>query len=171
MKARRARAALATATVLAGLATGLALGDSAAQDTGSATDAVVTATEEGAASIPSGAPEVATDPPPATTQATTVVTDLATGGTTAAMTTVVPPPPAPVTGVAVANASKQPPASKWREAAASCRPNPRQPGDLLGVQSTSTGRDRPWLTGTLGLVFGVAVLALLAMLVLGRGEK
>jgi hypothetical protein len=174
MKARRARAALATATILAGLATGLALGDSAAQDTGSATSAVATtaATDKpGADPVPAGAPEVATDPPPATTQATTVVTDLATGAETTAKTTVVPPPPAAVTGVAVASAHKQPPASKWQEAAASCRANPRRPGDLLGVQSTSTGRDRPWLTSTLGLVFGVAVLALLAMLVLGRGDK
>ncbi|HMJ34345.1 MAG TPA: hypothetical protein VK501_10535 [Baekduia sp.] len=171
MKARRIRATFAAAVGLAGLAGGLALGESAAQDaaTGPSVPSdqgvlVAPRTVPPDPHVPPGATATAQDPPPTTTTETVTIPQV-TGPPITTTTTATSVVPWPVTGAGVGNAALQGYDQKRHEAARSCDAKPEATSGLLGVDSSVSGRDhRLWTWIILAITATAAAIALVAFL-------
>jgi hypothetical protein len=178
MRARRTGAALATLIILlAGLTTGLELGDSAAQTSApSGTQDVAPAAQTGVVEpqavtgpgvgVPttSVATQTATD---AADQVKTVMTVETTGETTPQVVK-----PAPVSGAAVGNAALARTKDKRVEAVRSCAAHPAATNPLLSVGSAVTGRSHHSLTWLFLVVAALAAgVAIGAIALRHRGAK
>jgi hypothetical protein len=161
--------------VLAGLATGLSLRDSAAQNpAGSQGDVVSVPTDQAELATPDPVTELGPGVPTATE-----ATETAVDSTTALKTVLAPAPdgkqkpttvrPAVVTGNAVGNAALSRLSDKRREARKSCAAHPEQTSRLFGVGSTVPGRPHRSLTWLfLAIAIGAAVVAAVAIAIRRR---